>query len=556
MEGRGKGSRRLLGRRPPPTTRTDAPSDAPATNLTPTPAATFVELFAGIGGFRVGLEALGLRCAWACEIEGQARACYRANFPDTPAAVLHGDIAVALAEHPPPRDHDLLVGGFPCQPFTRLGSQEGFEHKRGKLFEHILDILREATPPMFLLENVPGLLMSPGGAGTLEAILSDLSNCGYYVSWKILDSSALLPQQRRRIYIVGFAHASGVEAEEFAFPVLPRLRRGVGDILCTDIHGEPYGNADAALEAATAATVRACTLSKAQWDSRLSLGAPANMFYIKPDLPAPTLTKSYRKAPGKKSGRRFAQMAIQKMAKRRRLGEETRRITDRAAAETIADSRLSVERKLSKPSRQSLIGWCNLIPRDCEAVMNDGTTSGGSGDGRPRFFTPRECARLQGFPESFKIVPSEHTHPNGPHAALFGNAVSPPVIAVVAGAMLDCLATAKARRSGGTSGGGASSAPAAVPIGKKGSGITRGINVALNMLLEAVPLRSAPVLRERIQSALNSPDRDGDSVRIRSANDDAVGSTGDRPVCFRFRDQGACSWGDRCRFSHVAYADE
>ena len=231
---------------------------------------TFVELFAGIGGFRVGLEPLGMRCVWACEIEGQARACYLANFPDT---TLHRDIA-ERTNSPPPR-HDMLVAGFPCQPFTRLGDQKGFEHKHGKLFEHIIAILRSSAPPMFLLENVPGLLTSPGPHSTLNTILSALRQCGYHTSWQILDSSALLPQHRKRIYIVGFSHGSGVGENDFTFPVLPQLTRGVGEILCTDARGKLYE--DVSSDVAVRATV-AMLFVKSPMGEQARARAPALYF--------------------------------------------------------------------------------------------------------------------------------------------------------------------------------------------------------------------------------------------------------------------------------------
>ena len=510
---------------------TTAPPVLPESDgeATPQEPITFAEMFAGIGGFRVGLEKLGMKCVWACEVEGQARATYRENFPDSDGCRLHGDIQVSAATVPA---HDMLVGGFPCQPFTRLGKQAGFEHRHGRLFEHILKILKSRQPPMFLLENVPGLLTSPGGAATLDEIVLSLSSCGYHVSWKIIDSSRLLPQLRKRIYIVGFSKKCGVEDSDFSFPSLPSLGRGVSDILCrVDNQDNSKDKSIRRVES----TIAACSLSKAQWEKRLALGAPESMFYVKPHLPAPTLTKSYRKAPGKRSGRKFAHQALQKAAKVQKTAED-----------------VNPQGKTRQPF---LIGWCNLIP---PSFGNGGDSMEDNQCRRPRFYAPRECARLQGFPNSFKIV-REFEDPNGPHASLFGNAVSPPIIAAVAGAMLQCLSQAQYKVYKGSD--------ASMP----GSGakvlspkfrcarlkLMNGVDIALDMLLEAVPQRTLPMLHERIQSIQQTRSVpscfDGRTNDLSDqAEDEEIVSeySSQKPVCFRWRDTGLCQYGNACRFLH------
>ena len=149
---------------------------------TPAPAFTFSELFAGVGGFGVGLRQLGGACVFACEREPQARQTFRLNFPprDVPAFAKDVTEVDAATDVPP---HDLLTAGFPCQPFSRLGQQPGFQAPKGHgtLFAHIVRIVRAVRPRMLLLENVPGLATTPGGGEELRVIVGELDGAGYDV---------------------------------------------------------------------------------------------------------------------------------------------------------------------------------------------------------------------------------------------------------------------------------------------------------------------------------------------------------------------------------------
>merc|ERR1712194_996027 len=161
---------------------------------------TFAELFAGIGGFRLALERVGGQCIFSSEIHPTARAVYIDNWPGEAVwSSFAGDIRLIPSEEIP--DHDILVGGFPCQPFSTLGKQEGLQDTRGRLFLHICRILRAKRPRAALLENVPGLLKCDDGAA-LEEVLKGLQDSGYRVAYKILNSATVLPQRRRRVYIV------------------------------------------------------------------------------------------------------------------------------------------------------------------------------------------------------------------------------------------------------------------------------------------------------------------------------------------------------------------
>ena len=158
----------------------------------------FIDLFAGIGGVRLGFERNGMQCVFSSEWDKAAQDTYEANFGERP----HGDITKILASDIP--DHDVLTGGFPCQPFSIIGEGKGFSDTRGTLFFDIERILKEKRPRAFMLENVKQLKSHDGGR-TLEVILEHLTKLGYKVHWKILNGLDFgVPQKRERILIVGF----------------------------------------------------------------------------------------------------------------------------------------------------------------------------------------------------------------------------------------------------------------------------------------------------------------------------------------------------------------
>jgi len=159
----------------------------------------FIDLFAGIGGFRIALEEFGHKCVFSSEMDKYCQKVYEDNFKDTPS----GDITQISENNIP--DFDILTAGFPCQPFSYAGRQEGFNDKtRGTLFFDVLRIIKAKRPKMFLLENVKGLKSHNNGE-TMDIILSSLKELGYDVHWKILDSHKFgVPQKRERWYCVGF----------------------------------------------------------------------------------------------------------------------------------------------------------------------------------------------------------------------------------------------------------------------------------------------------------------------------------------------------------------
>ena len=168
---------------------------------------TFIDLFAGIGGFHEAAKELGGHCVFASEIDKFAQQTYEANHGMKP----QGDITKIDAKHIP--DHDILFAGFPCQAFSVAGKRLGFEDTRGTLFFEIARILKEKQPKMFLLENVKGLKNHNDGK-TLEVILTTLKDLGYEVHYTVLNARDYgVPQNRERIFFVGFK-----EPRAFAWP--------------------------------------------------------------------------------------------------------------------------------------------------------------------------------------------------------------------------------------------------------------------------------------------------------------------------------------------------
>lgn len=164
----------------------------------------FIDLFCGIGGFRIAAQTVfpahGFEpeCVFSSDIDPDAQTAYEANFGERP----HGDITKVHERDIP--EHDILLGGFPCQAFSICGDQRGFEDTRGTLFFDIARILKEKRPRAFVLENVKQLRSHNEGR-TLYRIMESLRNIGYYADYRILNALDFgLPQKRERIFIVGF----------------------------------------------------------------------------------------------------------------------------------------------------------------------------------------------------------------------------------------------------------------------------------------------------------------------------------------------------------------
>jgi len=159
---------------------------------------TFIDLFAGIGGMRIGLERAGFKCVFSCEINKYCQEVYRENFNDEPFGAIEEVDPYKLP------DFEVLTAGFPCQPFSIGGRKRGFEDTRGTLFFEICRIIDVKRPPIILLENVKHLYYHDKRR-TLKVILNTLAKFGYKISYEILNASDFgVPQNRERIFLIGF----------------------------------------------------------------------------------------------------------------------------------------------------------------------------------------------------------------------------------------------------------------------------------------------------------------------------------------------------------------
>jgi DNA (cytosine-5)-methyltransferase 1 len=192
---------------------------------------TFIDLFAGIGGIRLGFEAHGGHCAFTSEWNTFAQKTYLTNFPLDEAHVFAGDITAVDATDIP--DHDVLLAGFPCQPFSiagvskknSLGRPHGFEcTTQGTLFFDVARVIATKRPKAFLLENVKNLLSHDKG-NTFRVILQTLRDeLGYDVHYKVIDGQHFTPQHRERIILVGFREKTGFSWDDLQLPTeAPRL---------------------------------------------------------------------------------------------------------------------------------------------------------------------------------------------------------------------------------------------------------------------------------------------------------------------------------------------
>ena len=302
-----------------------------------------IDLFAGIGGIRIGFEqAFGskIKTVFVSEWDGKAQETYAANHGTS--VPIAGDITQINPKDIP--DCDILMGGFPCQPFSQAGLQKGFYDTRGTLFFNIEKIIEEKRPKVFFLENVKRLRTHDHG-NTFNVIKTHLEKLDYTFDSAVLAAKDFgVPQNRERIYMVCFdrRYFNLPDDFHFEFPEPPKTPVKVGDILETDVP-EKY------------------TLSDRLWAGTLR-----------------------RKEEHMKKGNGFGYS----------LFNENSPYTNTISARYYKDgSEVLIEQKGSNPRR----------------------------------LTPRECARLQGFPESFKIVVSDNAA-----YKQFGNSVAIPVIKAIA----------------------------------------------------------------------------------------------------------------------------
>ncbi|MFT6324985.1 MAG: DNA (cytosine-5)-methyltransferase 1 [Halieaceae bacterium] len=187
----------------------------------------FIDLFAGIGGIRKSFESIGGGCVFSSEIDQFAQYTYYSNYGVLP----FGDITKIEPEQIP--EHDILCGGFPCQPFSHIGKREGFEHPtQGTMFHEVIRIIDYKKPRVVFLENVAGLVNHDSGK-TLEIIITELEKRGYKCHHTLLNAKDFgIPQNRKRFYLVCF-----LDDVEFSFPEPPMISADIGNYIETGISG-------------------------------------------------------------------------------------------------------------------------------------------------------------------------------------------------------------------------------------------------------------------------------------------------------------------------------
>jgi modification methylase hpaII len=329
------------------------------------PKFTFIDLFAGIGGFRIALQNLGGKCVYSSEFDAKAQETYLANYGEMP----FGDITKPSTKSYIPQEFDVLCGGFPCQAFSLAGRRLGFKDEtRGTLFFEIEEILRRHQPKAFFLENVKGLAIHDKGR-TLETILTHLDNAGYdVVPPRILNAMDFgVPQHRERIYIIGFRKDLGIDITTFQYPEpqsVGKLRPKFSDVMEKDVPSVKY----------YLSTVYLDTLKR-------------------------------HRARHEAAGHGFGYEIID---------------TD-GVANAIVVGGMGRERNLIIDPR---LKDFTPITRIKGEVNREGI----------RRMTPREWARLQGFPDSFKIVVADASA-----YKQFGNSVAIPAIQMTAKNELELL---------------------------------------------------------------------------------------------------------------------
>jgi DNA (cytosine-5)-methyltransferase 1 len=306
------------------------------------PKFKFIDLFAGIGGIRLAFQNLGGKCVFTSEWDTYSKKTYEANFGEVP----FGDITKIKETEIP--DHDILLGGFPCQPFSiagvskkkALGRAHGFlDETQGTLFFDVARIIKHKKPKAFMLENVKNLVSHDKGK-TFRVIAETLKELGYTIHYKVLDGQYFVPQHRERIIIVGFKNSIFKGKENFEFPKMGDKKFAIKDILENEVDPK-------------------YTLSDKLWNY---------------------LQEYAKKHKAKGNGFGFGMTDLN-----------------------------GISRTMS--ARYYKDGAEILIPQEGK---------------NPRRLTPRECARLQGFPDSFVIPVSDNQA-----YKQFGNSVVMPLIQTV-----------------------------------------------------------------------------------------------------------------------------
>lgn len=198
---------------------------------------TFIDLFSGIGGFRIACQHNGGECVFSSEIDKDARKTYEYNFGESP----YGDITAQHVKSLIPNEFDVLCGGFPCQPFSIAGNRMGFEDTRGTLFYEIVSIANTHRPKVLFLENVKNLVQHDEGR-TFSVIKRSFEEIGYRVFYKVMNATeyADVPQNRERVFIIAINEDVYGDDKEFVFPNKIPLTHTIMDCIDQSITDERF----------------------------------------------------------------------------------------------------------------------------------------------------------------------------------------------------------------------------------------------------------------------------------------------------------------------------
>lgn len=202
------------------------------------PKFTFIDLFAGVGGFRLAMQNVGGKCVYTSEWDDYAKKTYKANFGVIP----FGDITKETTKKFIPRNFDILCAGFPCQAFSIAGYQKGFADTRGTLFFDIEQIVQKHNPKVIFLENVKNLISHDKG-NTFQTITNTLEHkLGYKIFYQVLNSMthANIPQNRERVFIIAFDAKQVPNYDKFNFPTEIKLTKSIHDILETSKQDDKF----------------------------------------------------------------------------------------------------------------------------------------------------------------------------------------------------------------------------------------------------------------------------------------------------------------------------
>lgn len=376
----------------------------------------FLDLFAGIGGFRFGMESAGHECIGFCEIDKFARASYKAIHNTEGEIELH-DITTVTNEKIRNIGHvDVICGGFPCQSFSIAGSRRGFEDTRGTLFFEIARFADILKPKYLFLENVKGLLNHDRG-NTFKTILGALDGLGYDVEWQVLNSKNFsVPQNRERVFIIGHLREGRTRR---VFPIIRENAKFDNQQPKIEIVGNtknPNGTSQG-----TGSIV---------YDSNGLVGMLCARDYKEPKQVAiPVLTPD--RANKRQNGRRFKTDGepMFTLTAQDRHGILIKEATKQGYAEAEIGDSVNLSHPNSK-TRRGRVGKQianTLLTGESQGVVEP--------DFRIRKLTPRECWRLQGFPD-WAFDKAQEVNSNSQLYKQAGNSVTVNVITAIAKELL------------------------------------------------------------------------------------------------------------------------